>query len=279
MDADLGTVGPCDFDGRLTTAMTAHPKTDPVSGDLHFFGYSPFPPFLTYHRLSADGSDLVSRGVDVAGPTMMHDFAVTAEHVVWLDLPMTFQWERMATGMPFGWDESYGARLGVMRQDDPAGAVTWFDVDPCYVFHVGGAHTDDDGRVVVDGARYAPADVGVMWGGPVPGDPAAAAAATGAARMHRWVLDPRDGSVDRDGARGAGRRVPDDRRGAGRVARRAGATRSPTAGRAASGPAPWSRSTPTAPWPRTSWVPTSWRARRCSSRRRRPGAPRTTAGC
>src|SRR3954463_5115624 len=25
VDADLGTVGPCDFDGRLTTAMTAHP--------------------------------------------------------------------------------------------------------------------------------------------------------------------------------------------------------------------------------------------------------------
>ena len=101
----------------------------------------------------------------------------------------------------------YGARLGVMRQDDPACAVTWFDIDPCYVFHVGGAHTDAAGLVVVDGARYAPADVGVMWGGapdgpgsaplrgPGPGDPAAAAAATGAARMHRWVLDPRDGTV------------------------------------------------------------------------------------
>jgi carotenoid cleavage dioxygenase-like enzyme len=195
VDGELATIGPCDFGGRLTTAMTAHPKTDPDTGDLHFFGYSPFPPFLTYHRLSADGTELTSRGVDVAGPTMMHDFAVTAEHVVWLDLPMTFQWERMATGMPFGWDEAYGARLGVMRQDDPACAVTWFDVDPCYVFHVGGAHTDAQGRVVVDGARYSPADVGVMWGGPVPGDPAAAAAATGAARMHRWVLDPRDGSV------------------------------------------------------------------------------------
>ncbi|HSK59470.1 MAG TPA: carotenoid oxygenase family protein [Actinomycetospora sp.] len=207
VDGELATIGPCDFGGRLTTAMTAHPKTDPDTGDLHFFGYSPFPPFLTYHRLSADGAELTSRGVDVAGPTMMHDFAVTAEHVVWLDLPMTFQWERMATGMPFGWDEAYGARLGVMRQDDPACTVTWFDVDPCYVFHVGGAHTDTRGRVVVDGARYAPADVGVRWGGapdgpssaplrrPGPGDPAAAAAATGAARMHRWVLDPRDGSV------------------------------------------------------------------------------------
>ncbi|GAA4932636.1 carotenoid cleavage dioxygenase [Actinomycetospora succinea] len=195
VDGELATVGPCDFGGRLTTAMTAHPKTDPVSGDLHFFGYSPFPPYLTYHRLSAAGQDLVSREVAVAGPTMMHDFAITAEHVVWLDLPLTFQWERMATGMPFGWDDAYGARLGVMRQDAPACAVTWFDVDPCYVFHVGGACTDADGRVVVDGARYAPADVALMWGTPVPGDPAALAAATGTARMHRWTLDPRDGSV------------------------------------------------------------------------------------
>jgi len=199
VDADLTTIGPCDFGGRLTTAMTAHPKTDPDTGDLHFFGYSPFPPFLTYHRLSADGTDLVSHEVAVAGPTLMHDFAVTTEHVVWLDLPMTFQWERAATGMPYGWDESYGARLGVMRQDDPACTVTWFDVDPCYVFHVGGAHTDAQGRVVVDGARYAPDDVAVMWDGapatPAAGDPAAAAAATGGARMHRWVLDPRDGSV------------------------------------------------------------------------------------
>ncbi|MEJ2888785.1 carotenoid oxygenase family protein [Actinomycetospora aeridis] len=195
VDGDLGTIGPCDFGGRLTTAMTAHPKTDPVTGDLHFFGYSPFPPFVTYHRLSADGHDLVSREVAVAEPTMMHDFAITAEHVVWLDLPLTFQWERLESGVPFGWDDAYGARLGVMRQDDPTCAVTWFDVDPCYVFHVGGACTDEQGRVVVDGARYAPADVALMWDTPVPTDPAAAAAATGRARMHRWVLDPRDGSV------------------------------------------------------------------------------------
>ena len=41
-----------DFDGRLSTAMTAHPKQDPVTGELHFFGYGARPPFLTYHRLS-----------------------------------------------------------------------------------------------------------------------------------------------------------------------------------------------------------------------------------
>ncbi|MDT7582018.1 MAG: hypothetical protein QOK35_3282, partial [Pseudonocardiales bacterium] len=66
-----------------------------------------------------------------------------------------------------------------------------------YVFHVGNAHTDAAGRIVLDAARYAAADAVVMWDG-IGHDPAgyaAAAAATGGARLHRWVLDPATGSV------------------------------------------------------------------------------------
>ena len=201
VEPDLGTIGPRDFGGRLRTAMTAHPKQDPDTGELHFFGYSPFPPHVTYHRLSAAGELVVSRPVEVAGPTMMHDVAVTARHVVWLDLPMVFSPERSAAGaMPYAWDEAYGARLGVMRFDDPTGAVRWFEIDPCYVFHVGTAHEDPTGRIVLDGARYGAADAVAMWGGlpaghrPGPAT-AAAAAATGVARLHRWTLDPGTGRV------------------------------------------------------------------------------------
>jgi carotenoid cleavage dioxygenase len=193
---ELDTVGPCDFDGRLTTAMTAHPKTDPVTGELHFFGYGFAPPFLTYHRLSAAGELVTSAEIAVPGPTMMHDFAITDRHAIFLDLPMTFSLARLATGMPYGWDDGYGARLGVMPLHRP-GEVRWFDVDPAYVFHVGNAHTDGDGRVVLDAARYAPADAVVMWDdlGHDPAGHAAAAAATGAARLHRWALDPASGDV------------------------------------------------------------------------------------
>ena len=196
LDAELGTVGPCDFGGRLTTAMTAHPKTDPVTGELHFFGYGFAPPFLTYHRLSAAGELVTSAEIAVPGPTMMHDFAITDRHAVFLDLPMTFSLQRLATGMPYGWDDSYGARLGVMPLDRP-GEVRWFPVDPAYVFHVGNAHTDAAGRVVLDAARYAAADAVAMWDriGPDPAGHAAAAATTGAARLHRWVLDPATGAV------------------------------------------------------------------------------------
>lgn len=192
----LDTVGPCDFSGRLTTAMTAHPKCDPVTGELHFFGYGFRPPYLTYHRLSAEGELLTSAEIAVPGATMMHDFAVTDSSAIFLDLPMTFSFDRLATGMPFGWDDGYGARLGVMPFATP-GQVRWYDIDPCYVFHVGNAHTDGAGRVVLDAVRYAPSDAVAMWDGlgTDPAGVAADAAATGAARLHRWVLDPTTGSV------------------------------------------------------------------------------------
>lgn len=196
LDPDLGTVGVCDFAGRLTTAMTAHPKADPVTGDLHFFGYGVVPPFLTYHRLDAAGTLVTSAEIAVPGPTMMHDFAITDRHAVFLDLPMTFRMDRVEAGMPFAWDEAYGARIGVMPLDRP-GTATWFDVDPAYVFHVGNAHTDAAGRVVLDAARYSAADAVAMWDG-LGADPAgiaAGAAALGSARMHRWTLDPATGTV------------------------------------------------------------------------------------
>ena len=190
---DLDTVGTCDFDGRLRTAMTAHPKTDPVTGDLHFFGYSPVPPFLTYHRLSAAGELVRSAEIAVPGPTMMHDFAITDRHAVFLDLPMTFQLELLERGMPYGWDDGYGARIGVMALAEP-GPVRWFDVEPGYVFHVGNAHSTARGEVVLDGARYSREATVSMWAD-LGSDPAAHAAGTGHARLHRWVLDPATGSV------------------------------------------------------------------------------------
>ncbi|MFI6521831.1 carotenoid oxygenase family protein [Spirillospora sp. NPDC050679] len=196
MTPELETVGPHDFGGRLTGAMTAHPKQDPVTGELLFFGYGFTPPYLTYHRLSADGRLVESREVEVPGPTMMHDFAITEHHVVWLDLPVVFDLDLAIAGggMPYRWDDGYGARIGVMPR--AGGPVRWFEVDPCYVFHVGNAFEDEAGRIVLDGARYRPADFAAIWadiGGSA--DPAARAAATGKARLHRWTLDPASGKA------------------------------------------------------------------------------------
>ncbi|CAM3612118.1 carotenoid oxygenase family protein [Kibdelosporangium persicum] len=189
MTPDLDTVGPCDFDGRLTSAMTAHPKEDPVTGELHFFGYSVVAPFLTYHRLTAAGDLAESRVIDVPGPTMMHDFAITENHVIWLDLPAVFDLSLLDSGMPVRWDDDYGARIGVMPR---GGEVQWFDVDPCYVFHVGNAY-EDHGRIVLDAVRYSPGKFADIWG-EVSGETNPVVAAVGSG-LYRWILDLDTGKV------------------------------------------------------------------------------------
>ncbi len=154
---DLQTVGAYDFGGKLADAMTAHPKICPITGEMHFFGYGNiFAPHVTYHRVDADGELTVNRPIDVPALTMMHDFALTAEHVVFMDLPIVFNLDIALKGngdMPYRWDGGYGARLGVLRRDDPFGPVRWFDIDPCYVFHVANAY-DRDGSIVLQGIRY-----------------------------------------------------------------------------------------------------------------------------
>lgn len=156
---DLETVGCYDFDGKLNDSMTAHPKICPTTGEMHFFGYGNiFAPHVSYHRVDADGTLTVNRPVEVPALTMMHDFAMSAGHVVFMDLPIVFKLEVILNGkgdMPFRWDDDYGARFGVLRRDDPFGQIRWFDIDPCYVFHVANAYDGPDGKsVVVQGARY-----------------------------------------------------------------------------------------------------------------------------
>lgn len=195
---ELETTGPVDFGGRLATAMTAHPKQDPVTGELHFFGYGAMPPFLTYHRLSADGELVHSAEIDVPGPTMMHDFSITENHVLWLDLPIVFDFAMLGKGMPYVWNDSYGARIGVMRKD--SSKVQWFEVEPGYVFHVGNASEDANGRIVLDAVRYSRKAWDSIWnqiGGEVEIGKHLVDGATmlGVAALHRWTFDPRTGNV------------------------------------------------------------------------------------
>jgi carotenoid cleavage dioxygenase-like enzyme len=154
---DLETLGAYDFGGQLVDSMTAHPKICPTTGELHFFGYGNiFAPHVTYHRADASGELTINRPLDVPALTMMHDFALTAEHVVFMDLPIVFNMDVALKGdgdMPYRWDDNYGARLGVLRRDDPFGEVRWFEIDPCYVFHIANAH-DADGSIMLQAVRY-----------------------------------------------------------------------------------------------------------------------------
>jgi carotenoid cleavage dioxygenase-like enzyme len=186
---DLSTTGVYDFDGRLRTAFTAHPKIDPATGELHFFGYGFTPPYLTYHVAAADGTLVHSTEVPVRASTMIHDFAITERDAVFWELPVLFDLEDAtrwianpdAGVFPYRWAPRYGARIGVMPLGGRGSAITWYEIDPCYVFHGVNAHRDGD-HVVLDVCRlssmFAP---GQRLGGDL--------------SLRRWTVDTTRGRV------------------------------------------------------------------------------------
>lgn len=181
---ELDTVGQCDFDGTIGTNITAHPKVDAVTGELIAFGYDFGPTNLRYHRISADGRAVQTEVIDTPAPTMMHDFGVTATRVVFMDLPVIFDVAMLGTGMPFRWEPSNGARLGVMPRDGGNADVTWIDIEPCYVFHPLNAYDDGD-RIVMDVVRHQTMFSSSRVG---PREPSAPT-------LDRWVIDPVAGTV------------------------------------------------------------------------------------
>jgi carotenoid cleavage dioxygenase len=84
----------------------------------------------------------------------VHDFNVTQNNVVFMDLPAVFSMEAALAGdMPIRWDDNYPARLGVMPRTGTDADVRWFDINPCYVFHPMNSYEDGD-TIVLDVARF-----------------------------------------------------------------------------------------------------------------------------
>ncbi len=182
MTGDLETVGPYNFGGKLERNMTAHPKICPLSGEMLFFGYGIMPPFLTFYRASPSGELVQTEIIDVRAATMIHDFAITENYVLFLDLPMLWDLTKMGKpGIPVTYDEDYGARIGVMPRTGNSDGVRWFEIEPCYIYHTMNAF-ERGSKIVFHAPRMMGYTSVGMKNPPVP-------------QMHRWTIDLAGGTV------------------------------------------------------------------------------------
>ncbi|MFJ9773931.1 carotenoid oxygenase family protein [Kitasatospora sp. NPDC101157] len=192
---DLDTVGAYDFDGKLRSAMTAHPKSDPVTGELHFFGSSPFPPYLVYYVADAQGQITHSAEIPGAGAALKHDFAITRHHVVFVEGTVTFD-PTEHSGIPYSWQDEQPARIGVMpRGAQGAAAIRWFPIEPGNMLHVANAYEDAKGRIVLEGPTVDREGFQVSWNWWV-GAPGRGSEPNARSYNRRWVLDLATGRVD-----------------------------------------------------------------------------------
>jgi carotenoid cleavage dioxygenase-like enzyme len=182
----MATRGVQSLGGALQGPFTAHPKIDPVTGELVFFGYSasgPLSPGMSYGTISADGSVTRFERFEAPYCSMVHDFAVTERHVLFPALPLSGSMTRARAGqMPFAWEPELGGHIGVVRRDRGVGSIRWFQAESCYVFHVLNAWDEGD-RIIADVMQYDEPPLFPRADGAA-SDPAATRA-----RPVRWTLD------------------------------------------------------------------------------------------
>lgn len=52
------------------------------------FGYQFTPPFVTYHVVTKEGYMLDPVPITISEPVTMHDFAITENYAIFMDLPL-----------------------------------------------------------------------------------------------------------------------------------------------------------------------------------------------
>lgn len=148
---DLATIGPYTYEGQLNSAFTAHPKVDFFTGEMMFFGYSLLePPYLKYSVVSAKGELLRTVPIDLPCGVMMHDFAITENYTIFMDLPLTFSVDRLQRREPaYMFEPNAPSRFGIIPRYGDNTNIRWFEVSTCYVLHTLNAYESGEEIVVI----------------------------------------------------------------------------------------------------------------------------------
>lgn len=131
----LRTHGEFDFNGRMTAAtFTAHPKIDPVSGEMVAFSYEAkgdLSDDVAVWFMNPRGE--ITREVWLKAPvvSMMHDYALSQEHIILPTTAMITSKERLEQGLVhWVYDKTVPAWIGILPRNGTANDVRWFRGPP-----------------------------------------------------------------------------------------------------------------------------------------------------
>ena len=154
----LESIGSWNFRGKLNTAMTAHPKVDPETGEMVFFAYmatGPFSEDVMVHKVNPEGILTESTLIPTPYSAMVHDFVITENYIVIPIMPITGSLERAMEGKPpFAWEPEKGVHIGILpRHGGTTEDVRWVEMDLGFAFHFMNGF-DKDGVITVDGCQF-----------------------------------------------------------------------------------------------------------------------------
>ncbi len=170
LDHELNTMGPANIADLPYGTMCAHPKVEADTGLLHAFAQRYVRGVgVKYYAYDQNWNLREGAEVGISHPTMLHDFAVTARHVVFVVTPLrlTFLRPFIRGGQNWEWMPKRTTQVVVMdRQRIAQGAhgedavVCRIDGPASFLYHIGGAFSDGH-EVHVDTCMYAAPPLGL----------------------------------------------------------------------------------------------------------------------
>lgn len=150
----LETIGRETFGGTLTCRVSAHSKVDEATGEFIFFDYGKTAPYMSYGVVGPDRRVSHWTPIELPGPRLPHDIAITRRYSILHDLPLFYDMDAFKAGRhKIKFYPDIPARFGVIGRHAAGSTIRWFEAEPCFVYHVVNAWEDGD-EVVMVGCRY-----------------------------------------------------------------------------------------------------------------------------
>lgn len=129
--ATLETLGRYDFGGALRSeTFTAHVRVDPVTGEMFAFGYEAAglaSTTVAYLIIDREGALVREQWFEAPYCAMMHDFAITENHVLFPIYPTIAELDRLkAGGDHWVHDQDRDSWLGVLPRYGDVADIRWF---------------------------------------------------------------------------------------------------------------------------------------------------------
>lgn len=141
-----GVAGWAPLDG-----ISAHPKVDPATGELLFFNYSKYEPYMHYGVVGADGRLKHYVPAPLPGPRLPHDMAFTTHYSILNDLPLFWNPELLQRGLHVvEFHPELPSRFAAIPRYGRTEDIRWFEAAPTYALHWLNAYEDGD-EIVMDG--------------------------------------------------------------------------------------------------------------------------------
>jgi carotenoid cleavage dioxygenase-like enzyme len=137
------------FDDQLPSrTFTAHPKLDSETGNMVAFGYEAEghgSDVVSMFEITPKGKVVWNAKIQVPYVGMLHDFAVTRNHIVFYVIPMAIDEQQMRDGgVHWSWDSTKPTFFGFVRRGGDGSDVRWIQGPTRSATHVMGAFDDGE---------------------------------------------------------------------------------------------------------------------------------------